>query len=66
MLEDKKDAIFDVTSDILQSGQPIASSHQVKLAVEEQRGLEVSTKQVRHMFRKELRMGYRMAKVVPT
>ena len=66
MQDDKKDAIFEVTSKILETGQPIASSHQVKLAVEEQRGLEVSTKLVRVMFRKELKMGYRMAKVVPS
>ena len=66
LLEEKKDAIFDVTTDILQSGQPIASSHQVKLAVGEQRGLEVSTKQVRLVLHKEMHMGYRMAKAVPT
>ena len=64
LLEDKKDAIFDITSDILLAGQPIASSHQVKLAVQEKRGLEVSTKQARLVFRKELHMGYRMARAV--
>ena len=35
------------------------------MAVEEERGLEVSTKLVRFVFRKELAMGYRVAKAVP-
>ena len=63
---EKKDAIEDITADILKSGQPIMRAQQVQLAVVDQRGLEVSTKLVRAIFRKELKMGYRMAKVVPS
>ena len=63
--EDKKLAIKDVTSSLLSAGLPIARAQQVQLAVEEQRGLEVSTKLVRQVFRKELKMGYRLAKTVP-
>lgn len=64
ILEEKKGAIVDVTAGILQRSQPIARAQQVQLAVEEQKGLEVSTQLVRQVFRKELYMGYRVAKAV--
>ena len=54
LLVEKKDAIEDVTTDILKSGLPIMRAQQVQLSVAEQRGLEVSTKLVRAVFRQEL------------
>ena len=65
VLAEKKEAIAAVTTDILNTGTPIVRAQQVQLAVEANRGLEVSTKLVRFVFRKELAMGYRVAKAVP-
>jgi len=63
--DEKKDAIEDVTISILSANIPIVRAQQVQLAVEEQRGLEVSMELVRHVFRKDLHLGYRFAKGVP-
>lgn len=63
--EEKRDSIGEITADILKASKPIVRAQQVQLAVEEQRGIEVSTKLVRRVFRKELQMGYRLAKGVP-
>ena len=65
LLEEKLDAIEDITNDILKSGQPIVRAQQVQEAVADKRGMEVSDKLVRQTFRKELSMGYRLAKDIP-
>lgn len=63
--EEKKNVIAEVTTNFLQTGQPIVQAHQIKLAVEEKSSHEVSIELVRRVFRKELRISYRLAKAQP-
>jgi len=63
--EDKKDSIENVVGSMLQANVPIVRAQQVQLAVKEQMHLDVNTKLVCSVMRKDLGMGYRMAKKVP-
>ena len=53
------EAIEVTTAELLQAGQPIVRAQQIQLAVAEKALLEVDTKLVRQVLRKDLRMGYR-------
>ena len=61
----KKDAIEIATKSMLQINRPIVSLGQVQSAVEDQAGLEVPKKMVSAVLRKDLCMGYRLARTVP-
>ena len=50
---------------MLAANRPIISAQQVREAVQEQKGIKVADQLVRHVMRKELRLGYRLAKRVP-
>ena len=63
--DDQRDAIEDIVTEMLAANKPITSARQVQDAVQEQTGLKVADPLVRHVMRKELRMGYRLAKTVP-
>ena len=65
MLNDKKDAVADVTESLLSKNIPIVRAQQVQQALNEIMNLEVDLKLVRTVLRKDLGMGYRMAKKVP-
>ena len=49
---------------MLATNRPIFWSRQVGDAVHQQTGLEVGDQLVRHVMRKDLRLGYRLAKTV--
>ena len=49
---------------MLKSNKPIVRVGQVQQAVQEQSGHELPPVFIRHVLRKELRMGYRMARTV--
>ena len=51
--------------DMLQKNQAIYSAKMVREKMLEQDDLDVSEKQIRGVMRRELRMGYRLAKTVP-
>ena len=63
--ESKKEAIEEVTKNMLASNKPIVRIQQIQAAVEEERGLEVPKKLVSEVKRKDMGMGYRLAKTVP-
>jgi len=58
----KLEAIQDVVTTILGSNTPIYKAQQIKKAVLETTNLEVENYFVRQVMRKELGMGYRLAK----
>ena len=64
LLERKRDAIEDAASKILASDKPITRIQHVQAAVLVEHGLEVNRKLAREVMRKEMRLGYRLAKVV--
>ena len=53
------------TKSILGRNLPIVRAQQVQLAIEEKNGLEVSLPLIRKVLRKEMRLGYRIAKDIP-
>ena len=59
---DKKEAIEDAVISLLKVKTPIYRVEQVKQSVKQMTQLNVSELFVRNVMRKELRMGYRMAK----
>ena len=50
---------------MLANNRPIVSIRQIQEAVEDQEGLEVQKKLVSTVLRKDMGMGYRLAKTVP-
>ena len=65
ILEDKKDAIEDVVTSLVSFNTPIFRAGQIKDAVKEVAALEVDDLLVRRVMRKDLKMGYRLARQVP-
>lgn len=59
--EEKKDAVEEVAVSLLKTNIPIQSSHQIKLAVEENYGHVVNLNIIRQVLRKDLGMKYRKA-----
>ena len=57
--------IEETVSEMLKSNKPIVRAQQVKAKVEAMKGFEMSEKLIRRVMKKELRMGYRLAKTVP-
>ena len=62
--KEKKEAVEMAVTKMLKSDKPIVRVQQVQKAVQEQFGHELPPDFVRQVMRKELRMGYRMAKTV--
>ena len=58
-------AIEDVAVDFLSTNRPIFRLQQIKAKVEETAGLEVDHQLVSRVLRKDLHMGYRLARTVP-
>ena len=50
---------------MLARNKPITSSVQLQTAIKEKDGLDVDKKMIRLVLRKDLRLGFRMAKTVP-
>ena len=50
---------------MLENNDPIMRVQQIQAAVEEQEGLEVPKKLVSKVMRKDMGIGYRLAKMVP-
>ena len=63
--EEKRTAIRDVAKSLISLNMPIYRAGQIKEAVKELTELEVDDLLVRRVMRKELKMGYRLAKQVP-
>ena len=63
--DEKRDTISDVVTSLLTCNIPIFRAQQVKQGVLETADLEVSESFVRHVMRRDLQMGYRLAKQVP-
>ena len=63
--ESKKEAIEEVTETMLEINEPIMRIQQIQAAVEEQSGLEVQKTLVSKVMRKDMRIGYRLAKTIP-
>ena len=65
LLDSKKDAIEATAKDMLTRNKPIVRLQQLQEAVEENTGLDVSKNLVSQVLRKDLGLGYRLAKTVP-
>ena len=63
--ERKKLAIEEVAAGMLERSKPILHIEQVQAAVQEETGLEVNRPMVSRVMRKDLHMGYRLAKTAP-
>ena len=63
--EQRRMVIEETVSEMLKSNKPIVRAQQVKAKVEAMKGFEMSEKLIRQVMKKELRMGYRLAKTVP-
>ena len=61
----KRQVIEDAVTGMLAVNKPIARIQQVQAVVTEQNGLQVSSKLVSQVMRKDMRMGYRLARTVP-
>ena len=55
----QKDAIEEVATKMLASNRPITSAKLVRDAVQSSMDIKVADDQVRHVMRKEMRLGYR-------
>ena len=64
-LIEKKDAIEETAARMLATNIAIVRAQQVKEAVKEATDLEVDRRLVCRVMRKEMRLGYRLAKTVP-
>ena len=63
--EQQKLAIEESATQMLAANQPIVRAAQVQSAVRRHANLEVSSKLVRQVMRKDMHLGYRLAKTVP-
>ena len=61
----KKAAVENAATTMLARNQPIFRAQQVADAVKQETGLNVRRTEVGKIFRKDLRIGYRLAKTVP-
>ena len=61
----KCSAIEDAATMMLGKNKPIVSSGQIQKIVKDQEGLEVDRKLVCRVMRKDMGLGYRLAKTVP-
>ena len=61
----KRQVIEDAVTGMLAVNKPIVRIQQVQAVVTEQHGLQVSSKLVSHVMRKDMHMGYRLARTVP-
>ena len=65
MLQQKRDAVEQSVVKMLVHDKPIVRAQQISSEVQVESGLEVKPNAVRRIMRKELHMGYRMAKPIP-
>ena len=63
--EQKQDCIEEQVTRILSTNRPIERIKQIQVAVEASSGLKVEPAMVSKVMRKDLGMGYRVAKTVP-
>ena len=63
--ESKKEVIEEVVETMLEINEPIMRIQQIHAAAEEQSGLEMPKNLVSKVMRKDMRIGYRLAKTIP-
>ena len=61
----KRQVIEDAVTGMLAVNKPIVRIQQVQAVVAEQSGLQVPSKLVSQVMRKDMHMGYRLARTVP-
>ena len=62
--QEKRSAIEEAATTMLETNKPIVRAKQVQAAVQDQTGMEVPLLMVRQVMRKDMHMGYRLAKTV--
>ena len=65
LTQQKREAVEQSVVKMLVHDRPIVRAQQISAEVRVESGLEVAPRAVRRIMRKELHMGYRMAKPIP-
>ena len=65
LIQQKKQAIEDTTTNMLAKNIAIVGVQQIQKAVEDDAGFDVALPHIRQVLKKEMRMGYRKSGVVP-